>query len=540
LPEQSYGLSHSFRFGPPAPIDEAAAYFTAGDNARAEACCLAILQHDPQHFDALHMLGVLCFRRNALADAVSFLRRAERVSAAVAQLQANIGHAYMGLALHHEAELAFRRALRLSQKPEAGLLNDLGTAQSGAGRHADSEATFRAALALSPGFQPARFNLGSCLAAQGRHEEAACLFRLVLDGRVEDPERQQAVASALALAYGALGRYEDAASVCGELLTHQPRAAIGEWNESLALLSLGRFREGLERYEARWRVETHDKPHPRGSVLDLGTVAGRHVLVVAEQGRGDLLQFARYAQMLAARGARVTLQVYADVAPVVRGMPGVRVITTEDVEPEADSTTPLLSLPRAFGTTVATIPDRVPYLIVPPDRLEAWRVRLGPRQGPRIGLAWRGLQHIPHRTMPVAALAPLLQLGGASFHALQKEIEPSDRDWLSRHGIEEHSGALQDFGDTAALISSMDVVITIDTAVAHLAGGLAAPVWVMLPFSADWRWLTGREDSPWYPTARLFRQKIAGGWADVVEQVSAALVERFGSATTAAEGRGGT
>lgn len=238
--------------------------------------------------------------------------------------------------------------------------------------------------------------------------------------------------------------------------------------------------------------------------------------------------------MLRDRGAEVTLQVYREVTPVLRGMTGVRVITLEDAQPRTDLVTSLLSLPLAFGTTLETVPRSVPYLSVPPDRLNAWRQRLGERTGPRVGLAWRGLQHIPHRSLPLGVLGMLLQLKHVGFHALQKDITPSDRDWLERNGVQAHDTAIRDFGDTAALIAHMDLVVTIDTSVAHLAGGLGAPVCVMLARNADWRWLTGRDDSPWYPTMRLVRQTQSNEWADIAGRITAALAGIYG--TSAAGG----
>ncbi|MDR3536906.1 MAG: tetratricopeptide repeat-containing glycosyltransferase family protein [Acetobacteraceae bacterium] len=539
----SFRLSHSFRLGQPAvvpdaPIAEAAALYAAGNRDAAAACCLDLVARQPRHFEALHMLGVLCCNRRAYADAVGFLRRAERVRQDVGRLYSNLGNAYAGVRLHHQAEVAYRRALALAPQPEASLLTDLAGAVSGAGRHVEAAALYQQALALRPDFSPARYNLARCLAAQDRPAEAAAAFRLVLDAVATDPERQEMVASGLATALGACGDYAAAAALCRSILAQHPDSAPTAWNESLALLCLGRYAEGWAAYEARWRVANHDPPPPGSAVLDLAAVDGRDVLVLPEQGRGDLLQFARYAPMLAARGARVTLQVYRDVAPVLAALPGVRVITQEHAAPAADCITPLLSLPLAFGTTAATIPAEVPYLHVPPDRMAAWQARLGARVQPRIGLAWRGLQHIPYRSMAPAMLAPLLAVGGCAFHALQKDITPSDRDWLARHGVAEHSAALEDFGDTAALVSLMDLVITIDTAVAHLAGGLGAASWVMLPFNADWRWLTEREDCPWYPTVRLFRQPTAGDWADVVARVADALRQRLESEATVAQRRG--
>ena len=259
-------------------------------------------------------------------------------------------------------------------------------------------------------------------------------------------------------------------------------------------------------------------------------VAGRHVLLVCEQGHGDIIQFARYAPLLARLGARVTLQVYVKLKVLMQTLHGVdTVITPDETEPLVDIVTPLLSLPLAFGTDIVSIPADVPYLRAPPDRLAKWQSRLGPRTRPRVGIVWWGSQHIPKRSMPIERMQPVLRRGGIEFHALQKEIHELDCAWLAAHPwVADHSAELTDFADTAALISMMDLVITIDTSVAHLAGALAVPVWIMLPFSADWRSLLGRADSPWYPTARLFRQQCRGDWDGVVADVTWALDEWSG------------
>jgi hypothetical protein len=225
--------------------------------------------------------------------------------------------------------------------------------------------------------------------------------------------------------------------------------------------------------------------------------------------------------MLARQGAHVALETYTDLTALMRTLDGVEtVIADGEPEPPSDIVTPLLSLPLVFGTEVRSIPAEVPYLAPPADRLAAWRKRLGPRTSPRVGVAWWGSQHIPKRSLPIETLLPLLALSGFEFHALQQEIPPAQLEFLSAHPLlTHHSDELSDFADTAALISLLDLVVTIDTSVAHLAGALGKPVWIMLQHSADWRWLLERDDSPWYPTARLFRQQKRGDWAGVVSDV---------------------
>jgi ADP-heptose:LPS heptosyltransferase len=264
-------------------------------------------------------------------------------------------------------------------------------------------------------------------------------------------------------------------------------------------------------------------------VIDPAKVAGQRILICAEQGFGDTIFFARYVRSLSRAGATVSLSVYPELKSLFRELEDVaNVIEPGEQESEADAVTAFPSLPLAFHTDFASIPAAVPYLRAPAPQLAAWRKRLGPRHKPRIGVCWWGSQHIPHRSIPVASLAPLLDRTEFEFHSLQKEISPSDREWLAAQpGIREHGDALTDFAETAALISLMDLVITIDTSVAHLAGALARPMWIMLPFAADWRWLRGRSDSPWYPTARLFRQPRWGDWSAVVATITQTLDEEL-------------
>jgi hypothetical protein len=206
------------------------------------------------------------------------------------------------------------------------------------------------------------------------------------------------------------------------------------------------------------------------------------------------------------------------------------VLAREEPEPPTDIVTPLLSMPLVFDTELDSVPADVPYLRAPAARLETWQQRLGPRTRPRIGLAWWGSQHIPKRSLSIETLLPVLSLPGIEFHGLQKELPTAQGDWLVTHPLViDHSHELHDYADTAALISLLDLVITIDTSVAHLAGAMGKPVWIMLPYSADWRWLLDCDDSPWYPTARLFRQHLRGDWDGVVADVASEIVEWSGN-----------
>jgi tetratricopeptide (TPR) repeat protein len=549
----------------PDPIEEAARHYRAGEYAQAARCCLDILERDTAHFDALHLLGVIRSEEGSFAAAADYLRRAAELRPADRQLRQHIAHAWLGLR-EFERAAAVLESLLEEEPATADLLSNLGNALGGQKDYAAAISHYHQALALDPDHLAARYNLGRALATLDRLEEAADCFRAVQARLPADAPRKRVVdvATGLADVLGRLGKPGDALALCEEVLATHPESAELEWNKSLALLSVGCYEEGWRLYEARWRVPDHDALRQDAGVLDLTTVADRRVLVIPEQGRGDILQFARYLPLLVRFGAKVSVVVYDDVKPLIAMLEGVeQVAGPDDAEPSADFITPIGSLPLAFRTTVADVPSQVPYLKVPAGRVQTWKQRLGERRRPRVGLAWRGLQHIPYRSVPVPALAPILAVEGVEFHALQKEITAVDREWLvkfaplmalgedvdgppsramtvgggaAEHGmaigggparrggtVTLHDADLRDFADTAALIRQLDLVITIDTSVAHLAGALGAPVWVMLAFGADWRWLTQREDSPWYPTARLFRQKRRGDWTDVVTRVAEAL-----------------
>jgi hypothetical protein len=308
-------------------------------------------------------------------------------------------------------------------------------------------------------------------------------------------------------------------AACRDFLKRHPDQKTVIWNMSLCLLLLGDFQHGWPAYEHRFGIAGHDERPAGAIVLDPAQVADKRVLILTEQGRGDTLQFIRYAPLLAERGATVLVQACADLVPLLTAMPGVAsVVSTDDPRPPADLVTSVMSLPLAFGFH----PANVPYLCVPPDR----QTHLGPGTRPRIGVAWSGSPHSRERSaMPAEILAPLLALPGFEFHCLQREIFADDQAWLdsARPPINLHVQHLTDFANTAALIGQMNVIVTIDTAIAHLAGALAKPVNLMLPFNPDWRWMLGRNDSAWYPTARLFRQPRSGAWTPVVEAVTRSL-----------------
>jgi tetratricopeptide (TPR) repeat protein len=495
-------------------LKEAARLYAARDFQAAEAVCRTIVRNDPSHFDAIHLLGVLLTLQGRNDEAVTYLRAAEARWPDHPQLRVNLGNALVATKRFDEAI-----AIPRSKNPDA--LNNLGLAYRGLERHEEAEAAFRQATRERWDHAPAWSNLATALVKLGRLEEALQAGNTALRiAPLDTPvSRLVDVTNEIGRTLRDLGRPEEALVVCRRFLKRHPDQTSVIWNMSLCLLLLGQFDEGWRAYEHRFDVPEHDRRPEGAIVLDPAQVAGKRVLILGEQGRGDTLQFVRYAPLLAERGATVLIQAYTDLVPLLATMPGVSlVVGTDDPKPEADLITSLMSLPLAFGYH----PANVPYLHPPANR----EIRLGERTRPRIGVAWSGSPHSRERSaIPVEMLAPLLALPGFDFHCLQKEITEADQTWFdsTKPSINLHMRQLVDFADTATLVAQMDAIVTIDTAIVHLAGALAKPVSLLLPFSPDWRWMLGRADSPWYPTIRLFRQESRGAWAPVIQAVIADL-----------------
>jgi len=441
------------------------------------------------------------------------------------------GSALRALKRYDEALAAIDQALLL-QPDSAEILTNRGDTLGELGRYAQALSDYDRALALKQAYPEAWCNRGNVLRALRRYDEALASYTAALD---IDPEH-----------------------------------AVAHMNEGLCRLLVGDMAVGWEKYE--WRFKTPDMlPHVRSFEQSLGgrtgessgkseesseasssqpwtqpqpqpqpqpqskplwhgqvPLSGKRILLYAEQGFGDTIQFCRYAQLVAQRGAHVILEVQpalksllvqsADIAGIAQ------VFAQGEALPEFDYQCPLLSLPWACATTLDNIPAPASYLHGEDARIQGWEARLGtmPAQT-RVGLAWSGNpehSNDRNRSLPLAALGPLLNIP-MQYVSVQKILrdEAVQAPWLAQHGVAHFGDQLQNFADTAALLSCMDLVITVDTAVAHLAGALGKPVWVLLPYGPDWRWLTERDDSPWYPSMRLFRQTAIGDWDGVIERV---------------------
>jgi predicted O-linked N-acetylglucosamine transferase (SPINDLY family)/ADP-heptose:LPS heptosyltransferase len=501
----------------------------AGAFDEAEDILRQAIERAPQRAMAWFLLART---RNAGDDrdaAMDFMRKAIAFDPALASAHNDLGILLQSQGRLEEAEACYRRAVALNDK-FAEAMSNLGAVLAARGRIDDAIAWYGHAIAADAQFAAAHNNLGAALARLDRAREAEACHRQAIALKPEFADAHYN----LGVSLQEQGRIEDALASYDKTVELKPDNIDARWNRAYVLLTLGRYAEGWREHEWRWRRKEHPPrsyPQPlwRGEPLD-----GRTIMLHAEQGMGDALQFMRYVPMVAARGGNVVLQVPAPLLALAKASFSdcAKVISDGDVPGAFDLHCPLLSLPLAFGTTLDTVPADVPYLTIDPAAAARWRARIGEGKGLKVGLAWAGnAQHKNDRNRSIALdrLAPLFGATGVRWFSLQVGERKADLARLPAGSIADLSDALTDFAETAAAISALDLVITVDTAVAHLAGVLAKPVWVLLPFVPDWRWLIGRDDSPYYPTARLFRQPTRGDWDSVALRVRRALDERTGA-----------
>lgn len=518
-----------------------------------------ILAAVPDEANALHLSGLVAAQRGREDDARGRLRRALALLPAAAGIHLNLAKLERAAGRAVATAAGFARTLRLAPaateaaaalavlSQEAGrtdragrLFRHLAVLQPDLAEPwlrratlpgtppAEALPLLRRAVHLRPDNAAAWRRLAAALRATGADTAAATAFERTL---ALDPADTAALSSR-ASTLRDLGRF--AAALTGHGRADRLAGGWGKggaadvrYNHALALLLAGDLPRGFAAYEARWQASGFPTP-PRGLPQPLWRgepLAGRTLLLHEEQGRGDAIQFVRYAPLAAAMGGRVLLEVGADLAPLMRTLPGVeRVLVRGEALPPFDLHCPLLSLPLAFGTTLDSVPAAVPYLAAEPQRAAGWRARLagsGKGEEPAVGLVWGGNPAFAGdaaRSPGLARLLPLLAVPGVRFFALQPGLTGPLPPGLTDLGPE-----IGDFADTAAIMAGLDLVISSCTAPAHLAGALGRPVWVLLAHAPDWRWLLDRGDSPWYPTARLFRQPRPGDWASVAAAVAEAL-----------------
>jgi tetratricopeptide (TPR) repeat protein len=501
------------------------------NGAREEAaeCFRHVVALRPDHADACSFLGNALVELGRPAEAIAHLEAAALLRPDHAGIHYNLGNALLHAGRAEAASERFRISLRLDPT-HAGAHNNLGNALRALGRLEDAVACYRHAVALRPDLAGAHNNLGATLLALHRPIEAEIALRDALRCQPDYAEACNNLGGALL----ALDRPEDAIAYFRRAVALDSTQMQARFGESLALLALGRYREGWEAYESRWldprfRADERDYDVPLWLNTPGSQIGGRTLLLHAEQGLGDTIQFLRYVPMARALGARVVLEVQAPLLRLVEGIADVAVAARADL-PRCDLHCPLMSLPLAFRTELPTVPARIPYLRADPTLRQIWRQHLGLPTRLRVGLAISGSAEHPEdalRSIPAEMMRPLLAVPDIEFHIVQKEIRERDTAVLrGTEGLWIHADRLSDFAETAALLMELDLLVSVDTSVAHLAGALGRPVWLLLQSSADFRWLRVREDSPWYPTMRLFRQTQPQRWEPVLARVADALQRR--------------
>ncbi len=479
----------------------------------------------PDFAEAHDHLGGLLAQRGKVEEAMACFRRALKVNPGFAETHNRLGGLLADRENFEEASVCFRRALEL--KPDlAEAHNNLGSALSEQGKFDEAAACFRRALDLKPDYADAYHNLGSLSERQEQLDEAMAYHRKALTLQPDHAEAHDG----LGIALMAGNRLDEAVACYRQAIWLKPDFATAHRNHALALLLSGRFEEGWPEYEWRWKCKGVEEPVLRKPRWTGTTVAGARILLRSEQGHGDTLQFIRYAQLVKQRCGTVIIECQPPLARLLASCPGVdSVVATGAPLPEFDFHIPLLSLPGVFGTSLENILAKVPYLWPRADLVEQWKDELGEGGAFKIGIAWQGKEAYAKdrfRSIPLAHFAGIAQVHPVRVYSLQMGLGREQLTHsISQWPITDLGDRLGDFHDTAAIVRNLDLVITCDSAPAHLAGALGVRVWVALSFAPDWRWMLEHTDSPWYPTMRLFRQSRPGDWDGVFRAIEGELAK---------------
>ena len=543
---------------PPPPVAqllvEATTHYQQGRLAETEAVCARIQQLAPDNPDAPHLLGLVQLRQGKPDPALDLIEASLKLAPSSPMALASRGRVLAALNRNSEALASFEQALAINPH-DPDTLSNCGSMLLSLERPAEALAVLDRASALAPVHFGALINRGNALALLGRPDEALAQYDALLAGHSARPELHFNRGNALAtlgrptdaiaafdqavssrpdyvaahinrgVALQALARHRDALASFANAVRLERTNIDARQNAALSLLALGEYHPGLIQYEMR-RNNMPPRRRDLGKPLWLGEFSPRQqtLLLHAEQGFGDTIQFVRYVPLVADLGAKVVLEVPGELVSLLRPVEGVADIVEQGAPlPAFDIQCPLPSLPLALGTELTTIPAQIPYLRASDERIAQWRSRLAPITGPRVAFAWFGRATHPNnrnRSLALARLAPLFAREGISFISVQHEMDSADAATLRSLPQITHVGEeLRDFEDTAAVFALADLVISTDTSVANLAGALGVPAWILLSFSPDWRWMLDGTRSPWYPTARLYRQPTLGDWDSVLAAV---------------------
>ena len=510
-------------------VDVALQHHHAGRITEAEQLYRQVLSIDPGHFNALYYLGILNHQIGRPEQAVELIAKAVSTNPADASAHNCLGELYQQLNRLEDARASHEKARSLTPN-HADTYFNLGNVYRKQGKLEDAIGCYEKALTLDPQFIDAQNALGCVLGMQGRPVEALACFRKVLAVKPDDFDAHNNIGST----FQYLGKPQEAIAHHQRALALRPDDARAQWYQSMVLLLVGDYANGFRLYEKRLEAAegvylTHlkaiqsklaVKPRWQGESL-----RGKTLLVWTEQGSGDSLMMLRYVHKLLEAGVKgLVLYCGPELYRLARGFAGsVEAINMRTMPPplDYDYHCPIMSLPFLFGTSLETIPDAVPYLYVPADMRAKWTRCFVDTAGLKVGLAWAGSQYYARdiqRSVPLKTFEPLIGISGITFVSLQKE-QPGTQLTETGWPIRDWMNDCEDYLDTAALVESLDLVISVDTAVVHLAGALGKPVWLLNRFESEWRWLLEREDSPWYPTMRIFRQPALHDWDSVIRRL---------------------
>jgi tetratricopeptide (TPR) repeat protein len=496
---------------------------TASKAAEVESLLRQILSRDPDYTPALRLLGALLGHTGRNEEAAEVLSRCVRLDPNDAAAHSTFGITLQLLGHPAKAIKHMSRAVEL-QPADAQMQYNLGKALRDQKQMEEAAIAFTRAVELQPAFTPAWNNLGNTLRDLRRIEEAIRCFQTALQQRPNHPQTLHN----LGIAHRDLLQLTEAMRCFDIALTFDPGFNECRLSRAMLLLLEGQLLRGWNEYEARFDVPRAMARRDYGKpVWEGGDPEGRRILLYCEQGFGDAIQFVRYAPLLAERGVNVLVECHAELQELFGSLRGIEQIISPGEElPDFDVYRGMLSMPLIFATTLETVPGGEPYLRADQAKVRRWRKLIEPG-GLRVGLVWAGAAgygNDHNRSIALERLAPLAQTPDVRFYSLQKGPAAAQaRNLPEGLSVLDLSDELNDFSDTAAAIENLDLVISVDTAVGHLAGALGKPVWLMIPYFPDWRWMLGRVDSPWYPTMRLFRQSARADWQSVIDQVAEAL-----------------
>ncbi|MBM4135623.1 MAG: tetratricopeptide repeat protein [Nitrospira sp.] len=508
-------------------IQLALQYYQAGNLQQTEYLCKEILKAQPHNADILHLLGVIYYQCKNYDFALKYITEAVQFNPANSDAYYNLGNVFTEKGQLDKAGACYQKALQLNpQLTDA--YNNLGNIFANKGQLDEAINCYQKALQLNSNFTEAYNNTGLALQDKGQFDEAIAYYQKALQINQNYVEAY----NNLGLTFQEQGQFEKATDCYRKALQLNPNFADAHYNLSQILLLTGNFKDGWK--ESVWRWKIIDNPyrrHFKQPVWNGSDISNRTILLLAEEGFGDTIQFIRYVPLVAQRSAEVVIVCQKDLRSLFKNFDGIyKVIAYGEKLPEFDVYCHLEDLPFIFETTLESIPATIPYIAVDPVLTLKWRDKVQhDNLKMKIGIAWSANpthKNERNRSCLLTNFLSLAQLDEITFFSLQKG-DAATQAKNPPHGMKliDYTDGINDFSDTAAFIENLDLVISADTAVVHLAGALGKPVWTLIPFSPDSRWLLNREDSPWYPTMRLFRQNSPGDWDGVFERVYIALKE---------------